>query len=189
MLTALDLLLTRRSVPAAALKPPGPDEAALTTILTAATRVPDHGKLTPWRLIVFRGTGRQEFGDILADAFLAANPAARAEQIAFERGRFLRAPLIIAVVSAPKEHFKVPQWEQLLSAGAVCFNLLHAAHSLGFGASWVTEWYAYNEAVRGAIGLGPSEKIAGFIYIGTAKSRPPERPRPDLNAVVQEWKH
>ena len=188
MLTALDLLLTRRSVPAAALKPPGPDEAALSTILSVATRVPDHGKLTPWRLILFRGTAREDFGNILADAFVDANPEARAEQIAFERGRFLRAPLIICVVSAPKEHVKIPEWEQRLSAGAVCFNLLHAAHASGFAASWITEWYAYDEAVRGAIGLGPSERIAGFIYIGTAKARPPERPRPDLDAVVQEWK-
>lgn len=187
MLTALDLLLTRRSVPPAGLEPPGPDDGALRTILVAATRVPDHGKLTPWKLILFRGTAREDFGSILADAFQAANPDARPEQIAFEKGRLLRAPLVIAVVSAPRPHDKIPEWEQRLSAAAVCFNLLHAAQASGFGASWITEWYAYDDTVRAALKLVPEERIAGFVYIGTAKMRPPERPRPELGDVVYEW--
>lgn len=188
MPTALDLLLTRRSVPPAGLQPPGPDEDTLRTMLTAATRVPDHGKLEPWRLILFRGTAREDFGGILADAFAAANPGARAEQIEFESQRFLRAPLVVAVVSAPKPHDKIPEWEQRLSAANVCFNLLHAAHASGFAACWITEWYAYDESVRAALALLPQERVAGFVYIGTAASRPPERPRPRLEEVVQEWK-
>ena len=187
MLTALDLLLTRRSVPPAGLEPPGPDGEVLRSILVAATRVPDHGKLEPWRLILFRGTAREDFGSILADAFAAANPEAEPKQIAFEKHRFLRAPLVIAVVSAPRPHDKIPEWEQRLSAAAVCCNLLHAAHASGFAASWITEWYAYNEGVRGALSLTSDERIAGFVYIGTEQTRPPERPRPRLDKVVHEW--
>jgi len=188
MPTALELLLTRRSVPPAALGEPGPDDKALRDILTIATRVPDHGKLTPWRLILIRGTAREDFGVLLADAFAAANPEASEQQIAFEKGRFARAPLVVAVVSAPRPHDKIPEWEQRLSAANVCFNLLHAATALGFGAAWITEWCAYDERVRGALKLAAEERIAGFVYIGTATMRPPERQRPALNEVVFEWK-
>ena len=188
MPTALELLLTRRSVPPAGLGDPGPDDKALRDILTIATRVPDHGKLAPWRLILFRGAAREEFGTVLADAFRATNPEASEQQIAFEKGRFARAPLVVAVVSAPRPHQKIPEWEQRLSAANVCFNMLHAATALGFGAAWITEWCAYDERVRGVLKLKPDERIAGFVYIGTAKMRPPERERPALNEVVFEWK-
>ena len=188
MAPGLDLLLTRRSVPPALLQPPGPDEEALRAMLTAAVRVPDHGKLAPWRLILFSGEARAEFGAVLAAAFRTANPAASEAQIAFERERLSRAPLVVAVVSSPKEHPKVPEWEQRLSAASVCLNLLHAAHALGFGASWITEWYAYDDRVRGALKLATNERVAGFVYVGTARSRPPERPRPALEEVVEEWK-
>lgn len=187
MAEALDLLLTRRSVPPALLKEPGPDKQALHTILTAACRVPDHGKLTPWHVLLFRGITRQKFGEILANAHAAANPDATQEQLAFERARFLRAPLVACVVSSPRPNPKIPEWEQRLSAAAVCFNMLHAASALGFAACWLTEWYAYDETVRAALGLAPGERVAGFVYIGSAASAPPDRPRPAVEDVARDW--
>lgn len=184
---AIDLLLTRRSVSSAFLAEPGPDDDTLERILTAATRVPDHGKLAPWRFLLFRGNARAEFGGILAKALVGANPDATDQQLAFEKGRFLRAPLIIAVISCADPHVKIPEWEQILSAGAVCINLLHAAHACGYAAQWLTEWCAYDATVRTALGLEATEKVAGFIYIGTPSIVPEDRPRPDLTKIVGDW--
>lgn len=187
MTDALELLLTRRSVAPALLNEPGPDRRALHTILTAACRVPDHGKLTPWRVLLFEGISREKFGEILARAFAAANPGANEEQIAFERGRFLRSPLVACVISSPKENPKIPEWEQRLSAAAVCLNMLHAAHALGFAGSWLTEWYAYDATVAAALGLAAGERVAGFLYLGTPKSVPSDRQRPPVDEIAADW--
>ena len=169
------------------LNEPAPEGATLEQVLMVEMRGPDHGKLTPWRIKIIRGAARERFGDLLAQVFGEANPQASAEQVAFERARPMRSPLILCVVSCAREHVKIPRWEQTLSAAAVCMNTLHAARALGFGGSWLTEWYAYDGKVRAALGLGEDEKIAGFIYIGTPKSVPEDRQRPVLADVVSEW--
>jgi len=179
---ALDLLLTRRSGSAKAMKAPGPSKKQIEDILQAGARAPDHGKLFPWRFIVFEGKGRERFGDVLAEAMEAEGE--RAKQVEEERGRLLRAPLVIGVISAAREQHKIPVWEQELSAGAVCQNILIAATALGFVGNWLTEWYAYHPAVKGKMGLKPGERVAGFIYIGTAKDELEERPRPEMDKIV-----
>jgi len=182
---ALDLLLSRRSGSAKAMDGPGPSKKQTALILKAGARAPDHGKLFPWRFIVFEGKGRQRAGDILAEAALADGE--RPKQAEEERARFLRAPLVIAVISAAREQHKIPVWEQELSAGAVCQNILIAAHALGFVGQWVTEWYAYHPAVKRGLGLQAGERVAGFIYIGTAKDALEERPRPEMDKIVSRF--
>jgi nitroreductase len=179
---ALDLLLSRRSGSAKAMMEPGPSKKQLAQILQAGGRAPDHGKLFPWRFIVFEGKGRQRAGDILAE--VAEAEGERDKQVEEERGRFLRAPLVIGVISAAREQHKIPVWEQELSAGAVCQNILIAATALGFVGNWITEWYAYHPAVKAQLGLKPGERIAGFLYIGTAKDALEERPRPEMDRIV-----
>ena len=158
----IDLLRTRRSLKPIELAGPGPSPADLDTLLTIASRVPDHGKLIPWRFIVFEGDGRRKAGEAIAAAFVAKYPDATPEQVEFERNRLARAPLVIAVVSRAAPHVKIPEWEQVLSSGAAAMSLVVAAHALGFGATWITEWYAYDRAVLDALGLAPHEKIAGL---------------------------
>jgi nitroreductase len=179
---AMDLLLTRRSGSAKAMKEPGPSKKQLEDILRAGARAPDHGKLFPWRFIVFEGKGRERFGDILAEVMQADGE--RAKQIDEERGRLLRAPLVIGVISSAREQHKIPVWEQELSAGAVCQNILIAATAMGFVGNWLTEWYAYHSIVKENMGLKPGERVAGFIYIGTAKDELEERPRPEMDKIV-----
>ena len=183
----LDYLLNRRSVKADALTAPGPSPDQLQTILKAATRVPDHGKMNPWYFIVFDGAAREEAGAIIAKAYQHANPDARPDKIESERQRFLRAPLVIAVISRLRKG-KKPLWEQILSAGAACMNLSLAAHASGFGVNWVTEWYAYDENAKTAMGLDARDHVAGFLYIGTVATPPEERERPDLNLIVNHFK-
>ncbi|MEY4966201.1 MAG: hypothetical protein RL274_1784 [Pseudomonadota bacterium] len=180
---AMDLLLTRRSGSAKAMKEPGPLKKQLEDILRAGARAPDHGKLFPWRFIVFEGKGRERFGDILAEVMQADGE--RAKQVEEERGRLLRAPLVIGVISSAREQHKIPVWEQELSAGAVCQNILIAATALGFVGNWLTEWYAYHSIVKEKMGLKPGERVAGFIYIGTAKDELEERPRPEMDKIVK----
>ncbi|GAB4232553.1 MAG: nitroreductase [Methyloligellaceae bacterium] len=184
---ALDLLLKRRSVLANNLGPPGPDAAQLEKILTAGARVPDHKKLCPWRFILFEGEARTAFGRVLADACRAAEPDSSDIRLQTEAARFERAPVVIAVISRIVDKPGVPEWEQILSAGAVCQNILVAAAAIGFSAQWLTEWYAFDEKVRGALGLAENERVAGFIYIGTAKEPPQERVRPKLDDIVTRW--
>ncbi|MFO1248974.1 MAG: nitroreductase [Alphaproteobacteria bacterium] len=179
---AIDLLLTRRSGSAKAMEGPGPNKKQLAQILQAGARVPDHGKLFPWRFIVFEGKGRERAGDIFADVMEAEGE--REKQVEEERGRFLRAPVVIGVISSARELHKVPVWEQELSAGAVCQNILIAATALGFVANWLTEWYAFHPVVKEKLGLKPGERVAGFIYIGTARDELEERPRPDMEKIV-----
>lgn len=184
----LDLLSTRRSVKAAALTEPGPSAAELQRILAIAARVPDHKKLEPWRFIVFEGEARAKFGDVIAEACKAEDRMEPSEaRLATERARFLRAPTVVAVISRVVETPGAPEIEQVLSAGAVCMNLVIAANAMGYGTTWVTEWVAFSPRIRSALGLAANEKIAGFIYIGTAKERQVDRDRPDLARIVTRW--
>ncbi|MBL4757987.1 MAG: nitroreductase [Rhizobiales bacterium] len=183
----IDFLLARRSVPVAMLEEPGPDVAQLQKILTAGARVPDHGKLAPWRFIVFQGDARTSFGNVLADILLKKNPDAGDKKLEDERQRFARAPLVLGVISSPVVHPKVPEWEQVLSAGAACQNILIASNGLGFGAQWLSQWPAFDKDVERALNLGEAEKIAGFIYIGTARESFDDRRRPNLDEITQYW--
>jgi nitroreductase len=184
----IDLLLTRRSAKPAMLGAPGPSSAELATILTAATRVPDHKKLVPWRFIVFEGEARATFGRVLSEACLAEGAQAPTQgRLESERMRLLRSPLVIAVISRVTPNPAAPEWEQVLSCGAACFNLCLAANALGFGTCWITEWYSYSPAVRDALHLAVNERIAGFVYIGTATQRQEERERPQLAGIVTRW--
>jgi nitroreductase len=178
----ISLLLSRRSGSAKTMGKPGPSKMQLREILQAGSRAPDHGKLFPWRFIVFEGRGRERMGDILAAVQEADGE--RAKQVEEERQRFLRAPMVVGVISRALEQHKIPVWEQELSAGAVCQNILVAATALGFVGNWLTEWYAYHPAVKEKLGLKPGERVAGFIYIGTATEPLEERPRPDLDKIV-----
>jgi nitroreductase len=189
--STIDLLLSRRSGSAKAMTAPGPDTAQLERILTAAIRVPDHGKLAPWRFIVFEGDGRARMGDILAEAVMDERDASPIEakegRAETERKRFLRAPTVIGVVSRVREGFVIPPWEQQMSAGAVCMNILLAAGSLGFAANWITEWCAYHPAVLARLGLTQGERIAGYIYVGTPGAPLEDRRRPELAPLVTRF--
>ena len=181
----IDLLLTRRSGSAKAMREPGPTASDLQTILTAAARVPDHGKLFPWRFILFERDARARMGEVLAQALKETDPdAATQERLDMERARFLRAPVVVGVVSRVREGIPIPAWEQQLSAGAVCQTMLLAATAMGYVANWLTEWPAYNPRVAEALGLGAGERIAGFVYIGTSAVTLEERVRPDLSKIV-----
>jgi nitroreductase len=181
---SLAILGQRRSVAAHRLAEPGPNADEVNALLTVAARVPDHGRLIPWRFVLIEGEARHRIGEAIAAAFKADNPTADADKLALERGRLARAPLVVAVVSRARPHVKIPDWEQLLSAGAVCMNLLNGAASMGFGATWITEWYAYDRRVLDALGLEPDERIAGFVHVGTPLEKPMDRPRPDLPDIV-----
>ncbi|AQZ52774.1 nitroreductase family protein [Martelella mediterranea] len=182
--TLIDFLKTRRSTPVLQLAAPGPDRGEIAEMLTIASRVPDHGKLAPWRFIVFAGAAREEAGEKLAEIVKADDPEASPERLKLERERLTRAPLVIAVVSRAAVHPKIPEWEQVMSAGAVCYNLVVAANAFGYGATWLTEWYAFDERAKPALGLEADEKIAGFIHIGTRTEAPFERVRPALDDIV-----
>jgi nitroreductase len=184
---ALQLLKTRRSVKPMELGGPAPSNSELDILLTVAARVPDHGKLAPWRFIVFEGRAREKAGDVIADIFRADHPDATPDQIAFERNRLARAPLVIGVVSRAGPHVKIPEWEQQLSAGAAAMNLVHATYALGYAASWITEWYAYDRRVLDALGLAPHERMAGFVHIGRAAKPPEDRDRPKLSDIVSHY--
>lgn len=184
---ALTLLTTRRSVKPIELTGSPPSAPEIDTILTVASRVPDHGKLTPWRFIVFEGDARMAIGETIAAAFRSDRPDATADQIEFERNRLARAPLVIAVVSRAAPHVKIPEWEQVLSAGAAAMNLVTAAHALGYAANWITEWYAYDPRILKAMGLSEHERIAGFVHIGKPARPPEDRPRPPLSEIVTRF--
>lgn len=182
---ALTALKTRRSVKPKAMGPRAPSAAELETILTIATRVPDHGKLAPWKIVVLQGEGRARLGEVAAQRFAALHPNDATEKHRdAERLRFSRAPLVLAVLSTPKESIKAPRWEQELSAGAVCTNILHACHALGWGAAWLSEWVGFDPVICEALGGGADDKIAGFIYMGEKLAEPEDRERPVLDNVV-----
>jgi nitroreductase len=184
----LDVLLRRRSVKPQMLMDPGPSDDQIELILRAAARVPDHKKLAPWRFIVFAGAARARFGDVLAQAVLAEDvePPSPA-RLDSERGRFLRAPLVIGVVSRVVASKGAPEWEQVLSAGAATYNLCLAANALGFGTCWLTEWYSYSPLVRERLQLGDAERLTGFVYIGTTREPQPDRERPELSSITTRW--
>ena len=179
-------LLTRRSTPIKNLIEPGPSSEQIQTILSAASRVPDHNKLAPWWFVVFEGEARATFGEVLRKAHASDDPAAMPAKLDLEAERFLRAPLVIAVISRIKEG-KAPQWEQMMSAGAACYNLCLAANAIGFGSNWLTEWPAFHKDVHAALGMDERDNIAGFIYIGTQAEKPEERERPALSDIVNAW--
>lgn len=179
-------LQTRRSIPIPALVPPAPDADELRAILEIACRVPDHGKLTPWRFVIYRGEAAEKIGKALADLCGAREGPLGEARRDMEEKRFSRSPLVVGVVSTARHHVKIPEWEQVLSAGAAAMNLVHAAHSLGFAANWVTEWVAYDEAAKAILGIRPEERTVGFIHIGTPGEAPVDRPRPALADVVRE---
>jgi nitroreductase len=184
---ALELLKTRRSLKPVELAAPGPSATEIETLLTVASRVPDHGKLVPWRFIVFEGEARAAAGEAIARAFGIKYPDAKPEHVDNERKRLTRAPLVIAVVSRAVPHVKIPEWEQVLSAGAAAMSLVLAAHALGYGANWITEWYAYDRNALAALGVKDNEKVAGFIHIGTPRQPPEDRPRPPLSEIATRF--
>jgi nitroreductase len=184
---AIDLLLSRRSGSAKAMIGPGPTREQLMTILQAGTRVPDHGKLAPWRFIILEGDARARLGEVLVEALKESEQGVTEERLTLERGRFMRAPTIIAVVSRVREAIPIPEWEQILSAGACCQTVVIATHALGFVANWITEWPAYHPRVRERLGLKSGERVAGFIYIGHAALALEERLRPRLSDLLTFW--
>lgn len=183
----LSALTQRRSVPSRQLGTPGPDPSQLRAMLEAAMRVPDHGKLAPWRFLRIEGEARHTLGARLAERARAIDPNAPAAAIDKDRARFSFAPMIVAVIATPFEGHKVPVIEQLMSGGAVCFALLQAAQGLGFGAQWLTGWAAYDREILEGLGLAPHEQLLGFIHIGTPSGEVPERLRPALDAKLSDW--
>jgi nitroreductase len=187
MTDTIAFLKTRRSVKPREMSGPGPSPSELETILTIGARVPDHGKLAPWRFIVFESEARLRAGDVIANVFARKHPAAAAADVEVERRRLLEAPLVIAVVSVVKPYPKVPPWEQELSAGASAMNIVSAASALGYGANWLTGWFSYDRDALDGLGLGAHEKIAGFIHIGTPTRPNEDRPRPVLAELVTRF--
>ena len=185
----VELLLTRRSVLAKDLAEPGPTEEDLDTILNASLRVPDHGRVEPWRIQILRKPAQSALAHLCADIFERENPTASPALLAAERERMQRSPVLLVVSSHPNpQRFdKVPAIEQVLSAGALCQNMLIATQALGYGAQWVTGWPAYHAEVRVALGHSQDTDIVGFVHIGTAAEAPKERPRPDPAAMITEW--
>jgi nitroreductase len=184
--TPLSLLATRRSGKPRDLVAPGPDADQLDQILTIAARTPDHGKLAPWRFVVVPDDKREALARVLTDAYRAERPQAGKQEIAALEQFATQAPTLVVVLSSPKTESHIPLWEQELSAGAACMNLLHAAHALGFAGGWLTGWAAFSDAVRDAFGAAP-ERVAGFIFLGTPSKQLEERPRPDMSKIVSNW--
>ena len=175
----IDFLLTRNSAPIPDLKEPGPGDAEIATMIAAASRVPDHGRLEPWRFILYRGEARIEIGKklaALAEQREGPLPEGRRNQ---ELTRFSRAPLVIGVVSVPKENPKIPQWEMFLSGGMAAMNLMIAANALGYGTNMISNWYSDVAEGRAILGFSPQERVIGFVHIGSYHGPAPERPRPD----------
>jgi nitroreductase len=184
---AIELLKFRRSVKPREMTAPGPTPAELDTILTIGARVPDHGKLAPWRFIVFEGDARVRAGELIAKVFANKNPQTTPPEIEVEKKRLTDAPLVIGIVSFTKPHPKVPPWEQELSAGASAMNMVTAATALGYGACWLTGWFAFDRDALDALGLKADERFAGFIHIGTPSKPSEDRPRPVLSDIVTRF--
>ncbi len=183
----LDLLRARRSAKFALLRAPGPNAKQLSTLLAIASRVPDHGKLAPWRFIIFEGDARLKFGELLAKTWAENEPSASPpERLELERSRFANAPVVVGVVSRVTPGIKIPVWEQQLSSGAVCTTLLIAANAMGFSGSWITEWYGFDKKIFAALGLKENECIAGFVGLGTVP-QVTERARPKLEDLITRW--
>lgn len=184
----LALLKTRKSASAKAMAEPGPTAEQLSEILACAVRVPDHGKLTPWRFILWEGEARAQFGDVMKARWQQLHPEHGEQTLGFARGLFLRAPTVLGVVSSAQEHPKIPLWEQQLSAAAVCMNILYAATAMGIGCQWNTDWVVYDAEIAAAMGLAGHEKLAGLIYLGTPAAPLEDRPRPDPATLLTRWR-
>jgi nitroreductase len=183
----LSFLKSRKSASAKTMGGPGPSAGQLQDMLSIAVRVPDHGKLNPWRFVVFEGAARAEVGALFAKRFAELHPGYPAENVNFQNGLFMRAPVVIAVVSTAAEHVKIPVWEQQMSAAAVSFNLVLAAQAHGFDAQWQSDWVAYDDGAKAAMGITETERVAGLIYIGTTSVALEDRPRPDAQAFTVHW--
>lgn len=179
----LRFLATRRSASAVTLAAPGPSPDELDVLLRLAARVPDHGKLAPWRFVILDGEGKAGFAARLEALALSRNDAIAAAKL----GKLKIPPLCVAVIASPHEA-QIPAWEQELSAGAVCTTLLYAAQAMGYGANWITDWYAYDAQANAILGLSGGEKVAGFLLMGTPREPPLERERPDLGVLVSHWR-
>ncbi|MFZ4532517.1 MAG: nitroreductase family protein [Alsobacter sp.] len=186
MSDTIRLLQERRSVAPHLMTGPGPTVAELDTILAIASRVPDHGKLCPWRFIVIAGEARQRIGAAAAALALADQPDIDPKRREIEETRFTRAPVVVGVVSRAGAHPKIPVWEQELSAGASAMLLCVAANAMGFATAWLTEWMAYDRRVLALLGVAESERMAGFVHIGHG-AKPNDRPRPPLSDIVTRW--
>ncbi len=178
---------TRRSGSARNLAEPGPNPAELAAIAALAARTPDHGKLAPWRLVHIRRDQRQRLAEVIVAAYRAERPEASKVEIDAMIGFAMQSPCLLAVIAAPVAASKIPRWEQHLSAGALCMNLLHAIHAHGFAGSWLTGWAAYSADVLAALGGGPDDQIAGFVFAGTPVKPLEERPRPAMDVVLRDW--
>jgi nitroreductase len=183
----LSFLKTRKSASAKAMTGPGPDTAALADMLDIAVRVPDHGKLSPWRFIVFQGDARAQVGAKFAARWQVLHPEHGADSLDFQAKLFTRAPLVVCVVSKAAVHVKIPIWEQQMSAAACCFNLELAAIAKGFDVQWQSDWVAYDDGAKQAMGLQPGENVAGLIYIGHSSVALEDRPRPDAKSLTTYW--
>lgn len=183
----LALLQNRHSAPSRQLSAPGPDAATLKSLLEAAIRVPDHGKLEPFRLIVLEGEAKRSFGARLAELSLRVNPHMADSKREKDRTRYDFAPLVIVVVARLDADSKVPVIEQQLTAGCVAYNLLLGAEALGFGAQWLTGWAAYDREAAAVLRLKDDEQVIGFVHIGTTQIEVPDRERPALADVVSTW--
>jgi nitroreductase len=183
----IDFLLARTSVPIQDLSEPAPGDAEIATIIAAAARVPDHGRLAPWRFILYRGEARVEIGEklaALAEQRDGPLPEGRRKQ---ELARFSRAPLVIGVVSSARDHPKIPQWEMFLSGGMAAMNLMLAANALGYGTNMITNWYSDVPEGRAILGLAPDERVIGFIHIGSYEGPVQDRPRPDPATLYGDY--
>jgi len=180
-------MLARSSAPIPELREPAPGDAEIETMLTIASRVPDHGRLEPWRFIIYRGEARHRIGEQLADLAEQREGPLTEGRRNQELARFSRAPLVIGVVSSPKESIKIPQWEMFLSGGAAAMNLIVAANGLGYKTNWITNWYSDVEDGRRILGLAPHERVIGFVHIGTFDGEGPARPRPDVRKLYSEY--
>lgn len=186
---ALAFLRDRRSVPAAQLQPPGPTPEELREIIATAIRVPDHGKMTPWRLITLAGDTGTRFGEALAALHARVDPEAPDKALAKDRDRFAHSPVVLAVIARIDEHHpKIPAQEQLLSGGCLAFNLLLSAQAAGFGAQWLTGWSCYDREAAKLLGLADDERAIAYIHVGNRGEEPPERKRPDIDQILDAWR-
>ncbi|HXV01628.1 MAG TPA: nitroreductase family protein [Caulobacteraceae bacterium] len=179
----LEFLARRRSAAALALTAPAPSEADLATLLALAARVPDHGKLSPWRFVILAGDAKDRFIRGLEAIAQGRPDSAKATA---KLGKIRNPPLTVAVISRVVAG-EIPEWEQRLSAGAVCAMLITAAQAMGYGANWITDWYAYDDAANRLLGLGEGERVAGFVHLGTPAEAPLERVRPNVAALTSTW--
>jgi nitroreductase len=181
----LAFLARRRSASALALAAPAPSDDELATLLRLATRVPDHGKLSPWRFVVLKGEPKHRF---IAGLEAIAERRPDSVKLTAKLGKIKAPPLTVAVISHITPATEIPEWEQRLSAGAVCMTLIIAAQAMGYGANWITDWYAYDDDAGRLLGLREGERIAGYVHLGTGTDTPLERVRPDVGAIVEEWR-